>query len=272
MIVLGFVFAPRFVPVIGEILPPSETNDEAMEDLNIADVNRYPGEELIGLEAIGQEEESGYPSISSEDGDDISLTEEEEEEEKERPSLVPEAREYYENEDVVAHIVIPGTAIDYLIVHTDNNTFYLYHDLRGNRTSAGTVFLDYLNSPDFSDPNSIIYGHNMRNGTKFHNLRMYRSEEFFEENNLMIVTSAYAVLYYDIFAAFITHINFNYIQIEFDDGEFLDMIKTMKSISYHQTEIEIGEEDKVLALSTCWGPVGTDYRLVVVGRLRRDEE
>jgi len=261
-IVLGFFLAPRFVPIVGEILFTNEDADVISVD---------PEEELKPVESEyeRQESEQRHPSWPSEEDEDIDIPEDDE---IEYPSLVPEAQVYYENDDIVAHIVIPGTAIDYLIAHTDNNSFYLYHDLRGNRTSAGTVFLDYLNSPDFSDPNSIIYGHNMRNGTKFHDLRMYRSRDFFEENNSMIVTTKYDVLYYDIFTVFITHINFNYIQIEFEDDEFLEMADKMKMISYHQTEIEVGEDDRILVLSTCWGPVGTNYRLVIVGRLRQEEK
>ena len=254
LVVLGFWFAPRVALVTQGMFSASEANDEDSEAGTDADEEQAEPEEYDDEEAPYQppEEEEYIP------------------EEVERPSLVPEARAHYGNDDIVARITIPGTAIDYLITHTDNNVFYLYHSIRGYRTAAGTVFLDYLNTPDFSDPNSIIYGHNMRNGTKFHDLRMYRSQEFFEENNLMIVTSAYDVLYYDIFAVFTTHINFNYIQVHFEDGEFLELVEEMKSRSYHQTDIEIEGEDKILVLSTCWGPIGTNYRLVVVGKLRTE--
>jgi len=245
-------------PLLRGILSPFAADSEIIEDLdNTIDLPTYEEEPY---------EEDPYPYYNEEEEYD-----EEEEEERERPTLVPEARERYLNNDIVAHIQIPGTAIDYLIVHTNNNSFYLYHDLWRNRTAAGTVFLDYLNSTDFSDSNSIIYGHNMRNGTKFHDIRMYRGREFFETNDVMVVTTVYDVLYYDIFAIFTTHINFNYIQVEFEEGEFLEMVEEIKSRSYHSTDVEVDEDDSILILSTCWGPVGTDYRLVLVGKLRSDD-
>jgi len=259
VVALGFWFAPRFALMAQGLLPTSEVSDMAVEDLDV-DIEVEEEAEQVEPEEVDEEEE---PPIEEDE-------EEYPPEEVERPSFVPEAREHFNNDDIVAHITIPGTAIDYLIAQADNNVYYLYHDLWGNRTAAGTVFLDYLNSPDFSDQNSIIYGHNMRNGTKFHDLRMYRSREFFSENNLMIVTSAYSVLYYDIFAAFITHIDFNYIQIDFADGEFLEMVEEMKLISYHKTDIQVAEDDRILVLSTCWGAIGTDQRLVVVGKLRTE--
>jgi len=236
---------------------PSEANGSIIQEID-EDIEVEPIEE-------DEEEEPYYPEDEEEE-------EELAEEERVPLPLVPEARARYGNEDIVARITIPGTAIDYLIAHTDDNSFYLYHDLWRNRTAAGTVFLDYLNTPDFRDSSSIIYGHNMRNGTKFHDVRFYRGREFFETNNEMIVTTLYEELYYDIFAVFITHINFNYIQVEFEDDEFLELVQEMKSRSYHDTEVEIGEDDSILILSTCWGPVGTDYRLVMAGRLRDDDD
>lgn len=262
VVVLGSIFAPRMLIAAQGMLPSTRANNVVDEDL---ESNTYLNEVTEPTtEADAEEDLNPYNLLEDE--------EEVDEEEVELPTLVPMARGLYNNNDIVAHISIPGTAIDYLITHTDNNSFYLYHDLWLNRTAAGTVFLDYLNSTDFKDPNSIIYGHNMRNGTKFHDVRMYRSREFFEQNYTMIVTTVYDVLYYDIFAIFTTHINFNYIQVEFEDGEFLKMVEEMKERSYHDTDIEIGEEDSILTLSTCWGPVGTDYRLVLVGRLRNEEQ
>ena len=198
----------------------------------------------------------------------------EEEEVEPPPTLVQLAREATGNDHIVAFLEIPGTVIAYAVTHYYDNVFYLYHDLQGQRTSAGTVFLDYLNSPDFSDRSSILYGHNMMNGTKFHNLRFFRDPEFIEEHRQINITSAYEVLRYDVFAVFITHISFNYIQVDFfDDDDFLRLANEIKSRSEQDFEIdEFVGDDRIIILSTCWGPVGTNYRLVVAGRLQVDRE
>lgn len=71
------------------------------------------------------------------------------------------------NEHVVGWIYVPGTAINYPILKGENNDTYLHHDIDGNESIAGSIFMEAMNSPDFLDLNTIIYGHNMLNGAKF---------------------------------------------------------------------------------------------------------
>jgi len=185
------------------------------------------------------------------------------------PSPIILAREAVGNDDIVAFIDIPGAAIQYAVVQGRDNDFYLERDLYHQDSSYGSIFLDYLNCPYFSDRSSIIYGHNMRSGAKFHNLRFYRDRAFFKENNMITLITMYDVLQYEIFAVFITHhLRFNYLQIAFPDNEsFLSLINQMSAISEHPVEIEFTGDEQILILSTCWGGGRTPYRLVVVGRL-----
>ena len=62
----------------------------------------------------------------------------------------------------------------------EDNSYYLSHTFRGENNIAGSIFLDYRNSSDFTDGRSIIYGHNMKDGSMFHGLRKYRNVEFFQ--------------------------------------------------------------------------------------------
>ncbi|MCL2818630.1 MAG: class B sortase [Actinomycetia bacterium] len=82
------------------------------------------------------------------------------------------------NPEIVAWIYIPGTRIDYPVAHTDNNEFYLTHDFELNPSDGGCIFLETINSPDFSDIDSRIYGHNMFDGSMFGQLPRYRKPEF----------------------------------------------------------------------------------------------
>ena len=65
------------------------------------------------------------------------------------------------NPDVIGWISIPGTVIDYPIVQTDNNDYYLDHSITGTYLKSGSIFVDYRNESDWSDKNTIIYGHNL---------------------------------------------------------------------------------------------------------------
>jgi sortase B len=86
------------------------------------------------------------------------------------------------NKDIIGWITIPGTQIDYPFVQANDNSYYLRRDLYGNYALAGTIFTDYRASKDFTDFNTVIYGHNMKNGSMFGELPLFGDEVFFEAN------------------------------------------------------------------------------------------
>jgi sortase B len=183
--------------------------------------------------------------------------------------LVLAARNIMNNDDIIAHLSISGTSINHAVVQGTDNEFYLYHDLLRQPNSNGSIFLDYLNSPSFTDKSTIIYGHNRNNGTMFHDIRFFQDYEFFADNKLISVTTLEDSFLYEIFAVFTAHISFNYIQVDFADGyEFLALVNEMKDRAMHLRDVTITENDKILIISTCTG-VGPTGRLVVVGRLQK---
>ena len=87
-----------------------------------------------------------------------------------------------ENPDLVAWVQIPDTNIDYPVVQGSDNEYYLYHAFDGSSLAVGCPFLDYENQRDLSDNNNFIYGHNMRNGSMFHDLASFTDQGFFDEH------------------------------------------------------------------------------------------
>ena len=73
----------------------------------------------------------------------------------------------FQNPDVVAWIQIPGTQINYPVVQGKDNDYYLHRDLNGQKSTAGTIFLDYADQADFSSLHNVLYGHHMKNGSMF---------------------------------------------------------------------------------------------------------
>jgi len=180
--------------------------------------------------------------------------------------VVLTARHIMNNDDIVARLTIPGTSINHAVVHGKDNEFYLYHDLLRQPNANGSIFLDYLNSPCFKNRSTIIYGHNRIDGTMFHDLQLFQEREFFEKNDSIVITTIDEKLLYEIFTVFITHIYFNYIQVNFaDDYEFLALVYEMKDRAMHLRDMYITGNDRILILSTCTG-IGPTGRLVVVGR------
>ena len=90
------------------------------------------------------------------------------------------------NGDYRCWIYNPGTQIDYPVVQSEDNSHYLKRMFNGDRNSAGTLFIDYRNLPDFQDPNSLIYGHHMRNNSMFGTLTDYYVEGYYEAHPFMV--------------------------------------------------------------------------------------
>lgn len=88
--------------------------------------------------------------------------------------------------DAVAWIFAPGTTINYVIAQSDDNSYYLRRLLDGTGAVCGTIFADYRCSSDFTDWNTIIYGHKMDNGTMFASLANYLNQAYYEEHPIIV--------------------------------------------------------------------------------------
>ena len=125
------------------------------------------------------ESEKIYEELASQ-VEETTETAEEAETEEEYVSPINFEELWAINEDVVGWLTIPGTVIDYPILHDpESNETYLYEDIEGNRTSSGSIYLDCDNAADFSDLHNVIYGHHMRNGTMFKDIMKFREQDFF---------------------------------------------------------------------------------------------
>jgi len=214
------------------------------------------------------------------DSKDEYIDKEEKEEKEEDPKELPTplhpcfkanldtAREQTGNADIIAYIHIPGTDISNVITQSTDNCFYLSRDIFGNKNANGSLFLDSLNCPHFSDKNTVIYGHNTNRVTMFHSLRYYvRNPNFFKDHPYIIITTDCNVMVYEIFATFTTCINFNYIQVKFDEPEeFEKLLSELIKRSIYRPKGIPTADDKILTLSTCTN-ASVDTRIVVVGKL-----
>ena len=86
-----------------------------------------------------------------------------------------------QNPDVVAWIQIPGTQINYPVVQGKDNDYYLHRDLNGQKSTAGTIFLDYADQADFSSLHNVLYGHHMKNGSMFKDISRYKDQGYFDQ-------------------------------------------------------------------------------------------
>ena len=172
------------------------------------------------------------------------------------------------NPDVYAWITVPGTQIDYPILQRENdNTYYLTHTIDHEEKTEGAIFTENYNSTGFGDPNTVIYGHDMKNGTMFRSLLDYQDREFFEENKEIIIYTPDAIRHYEIFAAYpydnrhiLRSFNLNDKNIFRIYLESIFSVRNMNSCIDTETEVET--EDRILTLSTCYG-LRDDVRYLV---------
>ena len=161
--------------------------------------------------------------------------------------------------DAYAWITVPGTQIDYPVVqHPTDNTFYLNHNPKGEYEFAGAIFTEDYNAKDFQDPNTVIYGHNMNNGSMFEELHKFEDKVFFDEHPEFVIYTPDEVLHYEIFAAY-TYDNRHLLkEFDFADSEvfrlYLQGILGTKSMGANiREDAEVHADDRIVTLSTCNG-------------------
>lgn len=231
----------------------------------------------IGFMHYRQEQDAGkeYEKLKeevkvAEEEPEEMLPEEPEEEPEEKPVVIPVdfASLQERNPDVYAWIRVPGTNIDYPILQSaEDNGLYLRHSIDKEWDMAGCIYTENYNSKDFDDPNTLIYGHDMSNGTMFRELHRYEDKSFFDENREVRIYLPDAVLTYEIFAAYVyddRHIMLNF---NFDDPEvyqeYLDGIFAIRDMNAHiDTSVEAGTDDRIITLSTCNGKAENQRYLV----------
>lgn len=172
------------------------------------------------------------------------------------------------NEDVIGWIRFDEPSIiSYPIAQGVDNDQYLRRSLEGKYLTAGTIFVDYQNDDDFRDDNTVIYGHNMKNGSMFGQLKKYRDAEFCETYPYFyIYTVDGREITYQIFAVkVVLDTSETYDKYYVDDEEFQDYIdKIYQGAVYTSDDVSVTAENKIVTLSTCVTGSERD-RLVVYG-------
>ncbi|WP_213510806.1 class B sortase [Paenibacillus macerans] len=174
------------------------------------------------------------------------------------------------NADTAGWIEIKDTNISYPVVQGEDNDYYLKHDFKGERSKAGSIFMDFRNQlGEAPDKNIVLYGHRMKDGTMFAGLRDYLERDFFDEHRVFRFETLYEEYEVEVFAVYRTTTSFNYIRTSFaDDREFLNFVDEIKERSIYKTDADIGENDVILTLSTCDYLLDAEEgRLVLQGKL-----
>lgn len=168
------------------------------------------------------------------------------------------AARYEANDEFLGWIRIDDTNVDYPVMHTPNDPEkYLHKDFDGKYSFAGVPFVD-ANCTAESD-NLLIYGHNMKNGTMFHDILKYKDQEFWEKNPVIYFDTIEEKQEYEVLAAFYDRIYYQnetcfkfykFIDAE-DQAEFDNAITQFKNKAIYDTEVEAQYGEQLITLITC---------------------
>ncbi len=154
--------------------------------------------------------------------------------------------------DVVAWLTAPGTELDYPVVQGRDNTFYLKHLFTGERNKLGSIFLDFRSHGDFSGKNSVVYGHNMKDGSMFSSLTNYKDQGYYDRFPAMELDTPDGRFQIQLFAGLVVDGNYDSVRLEFqDDTDFLAYADSLKEASTFQSPIAVTAEDRMVTLCTC---------------------
>ena len=170
------------------------------------------------------------------------------------------------NPDIIGWICVDAFVdiISYPIARAKDNDYYLHRDIDGGYLFAGTIFADYRNGKTFGDPNTILYGHNMKDRSMFGNLRFLKEKERLDKDPYFWILTPQGNYCYRIFAVFDTPVDGDvYTFFDGPDG-VAEWEKSLADRSAVRTDESFSDDDLVVTLSTCTS--NDDYRCVVVGK------
>ena len=185
-----------------------------------------------------------------------------------------------ENSDIFAWIRIPGTNVDYPILMSSDSEptdYYLNHNIDHSKGYPGCLFVDKFQARDFSNFNTVIYGHNMyTKGTMFHDLTKYYDEDFFAKNKDIEIVTSEKKLRYRVYAAVKfsdDHLLYKYdFTKSIDRTRFLSDLSNVRDVTSHlDKEMKVTSDNRLVTLSTCISRKSNNRYLIVGVQVGEEE-
>lgn len=178
-----------------------------------------------------------------------------------------------QNKDTVGWLIVNDTNVNYPVVQTSDNEYYLKHSFDRTTNSAGWVYADYRNNFNNFNRNTVIYAHGRKDKVMFGSLTKTLDEKWYTkpENQIIQFSTLKYNTMWQIFAVYKFKAESYYITTEFSSDESYEkFLNTMKSRSIHNFNVPLTKDDKLLTLSTCYNDMGV--RLVVQAKLIKIRE
>lgn len=171
------------------------------------------------------------------------------------------------NPEVTAWLSAEDSVIDYPLVQGQDNDHYLTHLFTGEKNKLGALFMDYRVPSDFSGKSTVIYGHNMKDGSMFASLIHYQKQEYYIKHPVMQLSTPEQAYELTLFAGIVGDGSYEFVRFAFArDADFLAYVDELKAASTFQSDVTVGAEDRIVALVTC-SYAFTNARYALFGKL-----
>ena len=259
-------FLVQFVIIIGEYIQARQVSGELTDGLGsiTKPADSTPQGSVPVIVTPATEPETSEPSESDPDSSETPSDD---------PELVPPEHVYSEYfsqwleyiratkkkyPDLIGYIEIENLNILYPIVQSEDNDYYLTHLIDGSKNSRGEIFLDYRNNGEniLENKNIVLYGHNLADGTKFHNLTSLRKEENYYNSPINIITED-GIFTFTIFSFYKTDKDNLYTKLNFSSNQNLAVFCYQEQgLSMHASNFTFTGKEVILTLSTCVNDMG----------------
>jgi len=171
--------------------------------------------------------------------------------------------------DVIGWIYVKDTGINYPMVQSEDNNYYLRRLIDGTNNKSGTIFMDYRNDPEFKNRHTIIYGHNMRNDTMFAHITKYKDQSYYEQHPYCLIVTPTEKYKINFFSGYVANLKEDSWKLSFgSEEEYAEWLRVAVEKSNFKSDFEPTVEDKVVTLSTCSYEF-TNARYVLVGVIEK---
>ena len=267
LIILSLIYIINFFSLKQEAKEQSKL-------LSAIDIYEKEGTKEV-VQNTSEEVQENVEPESKENGKTISTENAEElNEETERMLQVKELQA--QNADIVGWLEIENTNINYPVLQGTDNSYYMTHNYKKEKSKNGSIFLDTNYNWNIPSNNLLIYGHNLGNGMMFQELLKYEKESFYQEHPVIRFTTAEEDAEYEIISAFKSRVyhkseknvfRYYFFLNNESEEEYNQFVKNAKNASIYPIDTTANYGNQLITLSTCSYYV-EDGRFAVVGRKR----
>ena len=170
------------------------------------------------------------------------------------------------NTDTIGWINLENSSVNYPIVQTKDNEFYLNHTFDKSYNSSGWIFADFRCKPNFASKNTTIYGHNRKDTSMFATLKNVIEENWYKKSKYLTITTPEGNRIYEVFSTYKIKAETYYSTPDFfSDTEYFEFLNAMKNRSVYDFDAAPSISDSIVTLSTCAN--NNSYRVVLHAKL-----